>query len=193
MFNVYQELLNLSEREGLAENPDYETAPVHWIAEIDDQGDILKLEQNDGLWEIPRRLGKRSGPSPKANFFCDMPAYTLGLALEKDFDTQKLQTRMDTFRTTVEACAESTQDRGAQALLRCLRKLSPGNYRPPEDMKSNHFVGFALQGTPGMLTDRPAIKKILGRIPGPPKRRRSSKMRSYGRGFLRRNNTGPPD
>lgn len=128
---ILQSLVELAQREGLMDNPHYETKEVHWEIVLKSDGRFISLVS---LLAIPPKRGRaqprprgpsllvprpfpgasRQGTAPDAGFLVENPSFMLGLDLTKE---QKIaarrseaQRRMAEFRALVDDATHATQD-----------------------------------------------------------------------------------
>src|SRR5262245_15946425 len=81
-------LMELAQREGLIENPDYQPMPVRWLIDIDEKAKVLgvadTLRRPEGSkgkpearnFAVPKRSKRTS--APLSEFLVDKPSYVLG-------------------------------------------------------------------------------------------------------------------
>ena len=92
-------LKELAEREGLAENPDYQPIPVRWLIDISEDGtmlgvrDTVQMSQNEKAkpeakkLPIPKRSKRTSGVL--SEFVVDKPSYVFGWVHPKTIEENR--------------------------------------------------------------------------------------------------------
>jgi len=172
---ILQALYKLAEREGLAADPDYEPKEVAWLIRLSEDGGLLGVEGTHTTepaegrrkpkavpkrFEVPRQEIRTSGD--RAYFFCDKAEYVLGQDPGGKRSREKLQQRAALFRECVDACAEATGDKGAQAVQAFLADVADGrrNVALPEDCASNDLFAFVLSSdVDRLVTDRDKVRE----------------------------------
>jgi CRISPR-associated protein Csd1 len=159
---ILQALSQLSEREGLVPDPDFELKPVAWLIRVSDKGKLLGLQ---GTRYTPQATGKRkpkpvpkqfvvplqkgrSGNKPPPYFLVDNAKYVFGYVdSEKPNEKEKAILRAGWFREEVNRCAKSTGDKAVLAILKLLDEVRDGVvvFQPPEEWVSNDLFAFVFE------------------------------------------------
>ena len=109
---ILHELRELALREGLVEDPTFESKPVVWIIRLDEDGEYLGLsdtcvdiplpegkkgkpKRQAAMMAIPRRNGRRSNDA--ADFLVDKSEYVLGIEPEGKRSAEDLKSRRSLF------------------------------------------------------------------------------------------------
>lgn len=131
---ILRKLVELADREGLIEDPNFEYRPVSWIIELDAEGNCLGVqgtkEKREGAKKatplpmfVPRSFGKRTvGIQPE--FLVDNSKYVLGLFTPaKGAKVKRNAECRDSFLALLCESAEATDDAGLQAAGSFLRRI----------------------------------------------------------------------
>lgn len=153
---ILQSLCQLAEMEGLAADPNYETANISWLIQLDSNGNLLQISDirqdlNAGSRRkprfvgqpmlIPRRQIRTSGDA--AFFLIDKSEYVFGFDPDGKRDEDKLQIRLGLFRDQVHSCAAGTGDPAVQAVLAFLDHVASFQQQ----------IRAAFDGTPWAAND----------------------------------------
>jgi len=166
---ILEKLCELSRREGLLANPDYEPKPVAWIIAVGDDGAFLDVVPTAATeapgkrpraktFSVPRRVGRTSAAI--ADFLVDKSEYVLGVEPEGKRSTKDLQQRQELFRQKVRAARQATGvaaldavqaflESGAQR-ERAVQRLSAAAY------VSNDLFAFQYRGE--LVHDLPEVQ-----------------------------------
>ncbi|MEM7050844.1 MAG: type I-C CRISPR-associated protein Cas8c/Csd1 [Acidobacteriota bacterium] len=172
---ILQALYEMAQTEGLSQDLDFQPKPITYLIFVDDEGRLLNLVSTKTA--PPAAPGKRAGkaiaksfPVPReptrtsgarAFFFYDKAEYVFGIDPEGKRAAAQLAERASLFRDKVSACAESTGDAAARAVLQLLDNLADGSQAVslPEDCAGNDLFAFIYQGeAERLVTQRPAIE-----------------------------------
>ena len=178
---ILQALYALAEREGLMDDPDFESKPVRWLIRVDENGKLVGQPQDTQFtpqaegnkkprpiakaFRVPREQPRTSGD--RAFFLFDKAEYVLGADPDGGRAAEKLAVRRDLFREKVHACAEQTHDAGVTAVDRFLTDLATGEQTMdlPEGCAGNDLFAFVY--TPDvdiLVTDRPKVREYWFRM-----------------------------
>ncbi|MDR3723459.1 MAG: type I-C CRISPR-associated protein Cas8c/Csd1 [Terracidiphilus sp.] len=167
---ILQSLAKMARRDGLVENPAFQSVPVRWIVTLDAEGHFQTLDNTDYTppaegkrkpkvqykkREIPRRSGRTSGD--KEEFLVDKSDYVLGILPEGDADNAK---RRKLFREALETAQNSVTSTTLDAAVRFLS--SDGErQRCIDDLRnqpfaSNDLFTFRVGGT--ILDEVPELR-----------------------------------
>ncbi len=149
---ILQALYELSDRERLMEDPDFEPKPVAWLVHVSEDGKFMGIV---GTHSVPEKRGKRSTrPVPKtyrlprerpvtsgdrAFLLFNKAEYVFGIDPEGKRDPDKLKTRFALFRERVKDCLDHTGDEGVRAVYTLLEDIAEGRQQVslPEDCATN--------------------------------------------------------
>lgn len=161
---ILKALYDLSIRENLVPDVDFEIQPISWIIRVDEDGMLLvvsPLTQPELLPEgskkkpkmkglpkfVPFQGGRTSGD--KAFFLVDKSEYLLGLDPNGTRDSSKLKTRHNLFVEKIEKCLELTKSPQINAVLLFLKQLdAKDDFRKNVasqliNCKTNDLIAFA--------------------------------------------------
>lgn len=156
---ILEDLRDLSLREGLLANPDFEPRPVAWIIVVGDGGRFLNLEPtiaegDDGkkprakVFSIPRRVGRTS--SAVADFLVDKSEYVLGVHPDGKRKESDLAARKALFARSVSEAAHATGAPALAAVESFLRNDSERDQAVKRvsslGFKSNDLFAFEYNG-----------------------------------------------
>ena len=186
---ILQELRALALREGLVDDPAFESKPVAWIIELDEEGAYLglkstrvevaplegkkgKLKLQAAMHSIPRRKGRAS--NNLADFLVDKSEYVLGVEPDGKRELKVLDIRRGLFLRELErAVAESGSRLGAavvsflnddDARTRCIADLEQRGYA------SNDLFTFSIDNV--LVHQNEALRRwwagpaIVNGVPG---------------------------
>jgi hypothetical protein len=119
---ILHELKALALREGLVDDPAFESKAVPWIIVLDEDGNYLGLrdtyqevplpegkkgkpKRQASMFAIPRRLGRTSKAVP--DFLVDKSEYVLGVEPDDKRSAEDLRTRRDLFADLLRGASES--------------------------------------------------------------------------------------
>jgi CRISPR-associated protein Csd1 len=119
---ILHELKALAVREGLVDDPSFESKPVPWIIVLDEEGSYLDLrdtyqevplpegkkgkpKRQASMYAIPRRLGRTSKAVP--DFLVDKSEYVLGIEPDDKRSAEDLRTRREMFANLLHDASES--------------------------------------------------------------------------------------
>lgn len=119
---ILQELKALALREGLVDDPAFESKPVPWIIVLDEDGSYLGLrdtyqdvplpegkkrkpKQQAAMFKIPRRLGRTS--KAVSDFLVDKSEYVLGIEPDGKRSADDLHNRRNLFADLLRTASES--------------------------------------------------------------------------------------
>lgn len=141
---ILKELYNLAEKDGLMDQPGFTFQPVHWIIDIDKDGQVLEVIQHsaqDGKktytprLQIPVRLGRTN--APEADLFTDKSDYILAFNQKETEgasknkikkNLEKLKECFDLSLAEVTKVAEATNAPAAWAQIKAMENI----FRDPE-------------------------------------------------------------
>ncbi len=120
---ILHELKALARREGLVDDPAFESKPVPWTIVLDEDGSYLSLRDNyqevplpegkkgrpkrqASMFNIPRRLGRTS--KAVSDFLVDKSEYVLGIEPDGKRSEEDLRTRREMFADLLRGAAESS-------------------------------------------------------------------------------------
>ncbi len=123
---ILHELKILALREGLVDDPAFESKPVPWIILLDGDGRYLGLRDTyqdvplpegrkgkpkrlAGMMVVPRRLGRTSKPVP--DFLVDKSEYVLGIEPDGKRSAEDLRKRRKLFANLLRQASESAESR----------------------------------------------------------------------------------
>jgi CRISPR-associated protein Csd1 len=121
---ILHELKALALREGLVDDPAFESKAVPWIIVLDEDGNYLGLrdtyqgvplpegkkgkpKRQASMFAIPRRLGRTSKAVP--DFLVDKSEYVLGVEPDDKRSADDLRTRRDLFADLLRGASESAE------------------------------------------------------------------------------------
>lgn len=179
---ILQALYELSQREGLMDDPDFEMRPVAWLVQLSPEGKLLGIIGTDSSsklqgksstkvlaksFSIPRQPTGRSGTKAPACFFVDNAKYVFGLPTkEKTFTLDEGRIKSAAFRDLIAECARETGDDGARAVLKFLQNVAESRVSVSLDEKTkpNDLFAFVVAPeTDQLVHRRPAIKSFWGK------------------------------
>lgn len=180
---ILQALYQLSQREGLMEDPDFEPKPVAWIARVSKEGKLLGITGTHSVsaavgkkkpkpfaktfW-IPRRPTGKSGTRAPSAFLVENAKYVFGLPTkDKSFTPEEGKEKSGWFRNMVAECARETNDEGAQAVASFLQDVADGHSRVQlsDDCRSNDLFAFQYATDSDCLVhERPAVREYWERL-----------------------------
>jgi CRISPR-associated protein Csd1 len=128
---ILQELKALALREGLVDDPAFESKAVPWIIVLDEDGSYLGLrdtyqeipppegkngkpKRQAGMFAIPRRLGRTS--RAMSDFLVDKSEYVLGIEPEGKRSPEDLQKRREMFADLLRGASEAAESRTGRAV-----------------------------------------------------------------------------
>ena len=150
---ILYELRELALREGLVDDPAFESKPVRWIIVLDEDGTYLSLRDTNqdvplpegkkgkpkrqaSMMAIPRRLGRTS--KAVSDFLVDKSEYVLGIEPDAKRSAEDLSTRREMFVVLLREAsdaADSKSGRVVSAFLandtereRCAAELAERGY-----------------------------------------------------------------
>ncbi len=162
---ILQELRALALREGLVDDPAFESKPVAWIIELDSEGGYLGLKSTRvevappegkkgkpklqaAMHSIPRRQGRTVNDLP--DFLVDKSEYVLGVEPDDKRSTAALDKRRRLFLREVEKASTATGSamgvavalflKDDDARTRCIVELKQAAYA------GNDLFTFAVDG-----------------------------------------------
>jgi len=158
---ILQSLAKLAEREGLVDDPNFETREVHWVIHLKPDGRFIKLQSllrpNEGKkgkprglkLAIPRQSGRTSGD--KAEFLVDKAEYVLGFG---ERDVKKLAARRTLFADEVRNASDATRQHSLKAVATFLGSKEHTKAAEAEvaarakakEFESNHLFMFQVEG-----------------------------------------------
>jgi CRISPR-associated protein Csd1 len=173
---ILQALVELAEREGLVDDPDFEARAVSWIAVLSEDGRFLGF--SDSRQEVPggprgrsRLVAKqipvprfptgRAGTKAPAAFLVDNAKYVFGRGTaDKAVSPTEAAEKAGWFRAFVQECAAATDDAGAKAVAGFLESVArnPNVVALPADVKSNELFAFAVDTPADMVHLRPLVR-----------------------------------
>lgn len=156
---ILKALVELAEREGLVQSPDFEIKRVNYVLTIGEGGRFLKLRSlgnsdrpGGGIpQQIPRPLpgARRSGTTIDPGFLVDNASFVLGMnspgdADKKSYPTESLRDRQMRFRGLISEAARETNDESLLAVDQFLADLVSGSQKVilPAEAKSNALFAF---------------------------------------------------
>ncbi len=175
---ILQALYELSVREHLMGDPDFEPKPVRYLLTVADGGKLLGGVQKTEVVEevpedskrkpksfartflVPRESARTSGD--RAFFLVDKAEYVLGIDPAGMRDVDKLHIRFELFREKVHACLAATRDPGVKAVADFLDRLGgvPGSVELPEDCATNDLFAFIYAPDIDLLVhERSAVRE----------------------------------
>ena len=176
---ILHELKALALREGLVDNPAFESKAVPWIIVLDEDGSYLGLrdtyqeiplpegkkgkpKRQAGMFAIPRRLGRTS--KAVSDFLVDKSEYVLGIEPDGKRSPDDLRTRRGMFADLLRAASEAAESRAGRAVAaflsndaereRCAAELSGRGYA------GNDLITFRVDGE--MLHEDSALRMWWG-------------------------------
>jgi CRISPR-associated protein Csd1 len=128
---ILQELKALALREGLADDPAFESKPVPWVIVLDKYGRYLRVQdtyqevplaegkkgkpkRQAAMYSIPRRLGRTS--KAVSDFLVDKSEYVLGIEPDGKRSADDLRVRRELFAELVRSSAKASDSRAGQAV-----------------------------------------------------------------------------
>jgi CRISPR-associated protein Csd1 len=163
---ILHELRELARREGLVDDPAFESKPVRWIIVLDEDGSYLGLHDTQqevplpegkkgkpkrqaAMYSIPRRNGRRSNDA--ADFLVDKSEYVIGIEPEGKRATEDLELRRKLFLKLFVEAAETVQSpilnaamvflNDVEARSQCAEELREKKYA------SNDLLTFRVDGS----------------------------------------------
>ncbi|MBT9332984.1 type I-C CRISPR-associated protein Cas8c/Csd1 [Paracidobacterium acidisoli] len=132
---ILHELRELARREGLVDDPAFESKPVRWIIVLDEDGSYLSLRDTEqevplpegkkgkpkrqaSMYGIPRRMGRTSKAVP--DFLVDKSEYVLGAEPDDKRSMEDLKARRKLFADLLNEAAESAQSEAGKAVSKFL-------------------------------------------------------------------------
>ncbi|MBI2817802.1 MAG: type I-C CRISPR-associated protein Cas8c/Csd1 [Acidobacteria bacterium] len=180
---ILQALFQLAQREGLMEDPDFESKEVPWIVRVSKNGKLLgkptdtrylipaegkkKPIQKAKRFQIPRRPTGRSGTKAPPAFLVDNVKYVFGLPTkDKPFPAEEGREKSGWFLEMVAKCAQETNDEAARAVSSFLEDVAQGRtvIALPDDCRSNDLIAFALGTDPELVHQRPDVRAYWKRL-----------------------------
>lgn len=169
---ILQALAALTAREGLVDDPDYESRPVAWLVRLTPEGQLIAIEGThqsaDGRrgetlrFRVPRSPTGRSGTRAPARFLVDNAKYVFGLPTPDitHFDAGAWRKAATRFLAQVQACAEATRDEGVTAVRAFLERVAaqPAVVPIPPMAKANEEFAFLLGAGREFVHDRPEVQ-----------------------------------
>jgi len=179
---ILRSLYELSHRENLVGDPDYEYKPVSWVVTLKNDGSFVqiadhRINRDEGKtsksgkplkakWvgkqeEVPVQPGRTSGDRSFA--FVDKVEYALGIDPAGKRSAEKLAIRSRLFRDIVRDCADATDDEPVRGVAIFL-ETEPGTRDDvlgaiPEDLAANELIAFRLAGAPEFVHNRRAVRE----------------------------------
>jgi CRISPR-associated protein Csd1 len=170
---ILQALYDLSQREGLMEDPDFEMKPVAWLVNVSETGRVKGIV---GTRSAPEKTGKRTHkPAPKAFrlprerpvtsgdrafLLFNKAEYAFGIDPAGERDPEKLKLRFGLFRQKVKECLEHTGDEAVRAVHVLLEDIDAGRQKIslPADCTSNDLFAFVYgPDIDTLVTDRQKV------------------------------------
>ena len=128
---ILHELKALALREGLVDDPAFESKAVPWIIVLDEDGTYLGLrdtyqevplpegrkgkpKRQAGMFAIPRRLGRTS--KAVSDFLVDKSEYVLGIEPDGKRSAEDLLTRRAMFVDLLREASETAESRAGMAV-----------------------------------------------------------------------------
>jgi CRISPR-associated protein Csd1 len=173
---ILHELKALALREGLVDDPAFESKPVPWIIVLDEDGSYQGLrdtyqdvplpegrkgkpKRQASMFTIPRRLGRTS--KAVSDFLVDKSEYVLGIEPDGKRSMEDLSTRRAMFTDLLRGASESAESRAGLAASnflgneaereRCATELAERGYA------GNDLFTFRVDGE--MLHDDVALRE----------------------------------
>jgi CRISPR-associated protein Csd1 len=175
---ILQALYQLSEREGLMEDPDYELRRVAWLVRVDRSGRLLGIvgthivPPSEGKRKpkpiakeflVPRQPTGRAGTKAPPCFLVDNAKYVFGLPTkDKDFPSQEGQEKAGWFREMVRECAVKTSDEGVTSILALLEDVAAQrqSVELPSQCAANDLFAFVFAPDVDLLVhERPKVRQ----------------------------------
>jgi CRISPR-associated protein Csd1 len=133
---ILHELKALALREGLVDDPAFESKPVPWIVVLDEDGSYLGLrdtyqevplpegkkgkpKRHAAMFAVPRRLGRTS--KAVSDFLVDKSEYVLGVEPDGKRSAEDLRTRREMFASLLREASEAAESRAGRAVSTFLR------------------------------------------------------------------------
>ncbi len=134
---ILAELKALAVREGLVDDPSFESKPVPWIIVLEEDGSYLGLrdtyqesplpegkkgkpKRQASMFTIPRRLGRTS--NAVADFLVDKSEYVLGIKPDNKRSAKDLRTRRDMFANLLRDASKSAESDAGKVVAAFLSK-----------------------------------------------------------------------
>lgn len=128
---ILHELRELARREGLVDDPAFESKPVRWIIVLNENGSYRSLRDTEqeaplpegkrgkpkrlaAMFAIPRRMGRTSKAVP--DFLVDKSEYVLGIEPDDKRSVEDLKARRELFADLLSEASESTQSNAGKAV-----------------------------------------------------------------------------
>jgi CRISPR-associated protein Csd1 len=164
---ILQALYELSERERLMEDPDFEPKLVTWVVRLSPEGHLIHIERADIMRSVPRQPTGRAGTKAPACFLVDNTKYVFGLPTKnKTFAPEEGREKAALFRSLVAEAARETGDVAAKAVFRFLEDLEANRIKVELDEKCKPNDLFAFIVSPDadqFVHERLAIKEFWRR------------------------------
>lgn len=175
LYELYQRLLD-DPTSGVAP-PNYSKARVSFALNISPSGELLEVIdlRADGKkaiprdMDVPRQVKRASGI--KANFLCDNSGYVLGV--DAKGKPERSRETFAAFRGLHREILACVGDAGAAAVLKFLEQWQPEEaqahprLRPVwDDLLAGGNIIFKLDGTPGYIHERPALREAWEQYSG---------------------------
>jgi len=159
---ILQALLQLAEREGLVDDPDFQPALVSWLVVVSREGRITGIVDNrervpgkgqQSERHVARSIPvpiqrKRQGTKPPPYFCVDNAKYVFGV-VESDEPKKQVEARERAgwFHAQLAACAQATGDEAVVAVVHALERWAAGerDISLPEDCRSNDLFAFVFE------------------------------------------------
>jgi CRISPR-associated protein Csd1 len=176
---ILHELKALALREGLVDDPAFESKAVPWIIVLDEDGSYLGLrdtyqevplpegkkgkpKRQAGMFAIPRRLGRTS--KAVSDFLVDKSEYVLGIEPDGKRSAEDLRTRREMFAEQLRGASQAAESSVGKAVAtflsndaereRCAAELSGRGYA------GNDLFTFRVDGE--MLHEDSALRTWWG-------------------------------
>jgi len=153
---ILHELREYARREGLVDDPAFESKPVPWIIVLDEEGSYLGLrdtyqdvpvdkkgrpKRQAAMFSIPRRNGRRSNDA--ANFLVDKSEYVLGIEPDGKRADKDLESRRHLFLDLLVEASGAVDSPRLKAAIAFLND-EDARRRCTVDMKKRQYAGNDL-------------------------------------------------
>lgn len=175
LYELYQRLLD-DPASGVAP-PNYSKARVSFALNISPSGellDVIDLRDHGKKalpkdMDVPRQVKRASGI--KSNFLCDNSGYVLGV--DAKGKPERSRETFAAFRELHREILAGVADAGAAAVLKFLEQWQPEEAQTHprlkpvwDDLLAGGNIIFKLDGTPGYIHDRPAVRDVWEQYSG---------------------------